>query len=117
MAMTKYECDQCGACCRHLIVEAEEIDYLREPKLAESDPHYRSKPPEEIVAELRSEIGKVLVIACGHLRPCHFLDTDNKCTIYPPRPNDCVAMEAGDEQCQSARREAELPPLKPLAPS
>ena len=31
------------------------------------------------------------------------VDCDNHCTIYSTRPNNCVAMETGDDQCQSAR--------------
>jgi hypothetical protein len=36
--MPRYECDQCGACCKgHLIVEAYALDVLREPHLAAAD--------------------------------------------------------------------------------
>ena len=30
-----YECDCCGACCKALIVEADVIDVLREPRILE----------------------------------------------------------------------------------
>lgn len=113
--MPKFECDQCGACCRgHLIVQADELDVLREPRLVEADPHFAGKPPDVVLTELQSDFGKALTIACGTNRPCKFLGDDNKCSIYPTRPNDCVGMQAGDEQCQMAREAAGLPPLEPL---
>jgi len=113
--MAKYECDCCGACCKgHLIVEADELDLLREPRLIESDPHYAPKSHSRALAELQGDMGKALVIACGSERPCKFLGADDRCTIYPTRPNDCVAMQAGDEQCQMSREAAGLPPLMPI---
>lgn len=78
--------------------------------MIEADPHYADLPLDEALAKL-NEPGRGLVIACGTDRPCTFLGSDNRCTIYPTRPNDCVAAQAGDEQCQEARRVAELPPL------
>jgi Fe-S-cluster containining protein len=44
---------------------------------------------------------------------CPLLGADNLCTIYPSRPNCCVAMQAGSDQCQLARGMAGLPPLQP----
>jgi Fe-S-cluster containining protein len=109
----RYECDQCGACCQgHLIVEAELLDFLREPRLTESDPCYAELSPAE-VRPLLEDDSRCLVIACG--KPCKFLGDDQRCTIYPTRPNGCVAMEAGDEQCQRARCAAGLLPLEPPA--
>lgn len=114
--MLQYVCDQCGACCRgHLIVEADIIDLLREPRLIEADPYYSRLSPEEALKVLE-EPGRGLTIACGTEHSCQFLGADNRCTIYPTRPNDCVAMQAGDEQCQGARQATGLPPLEPLAP-
>ncbi len=111
--MPHYECDCCGACCEgHLIVEADQLDLLREPRLADADPHYRGKPVAEVLA-LLDDPGRCLVLAAA--RPCAFLDANNRCSIYPTHPNDCVAMQAGDEQCQMARQAAGLPPLLPKA--
>lgn len=108
----RYECDQCGACCKgNLIVEAEELDLLREPRLIESDPHYAGKSAEEVLVQLQTDVGRAIILACS--RPCTFLGSDNKCGIYPTRPNVCVGMQAGDEQCQSAREAEGLPPLLP----
>lgn len=109
--MLRYECDCCGACCRgHLIVEADALDLLREPQLAEADPYYRGQPIEAVLAML-DEPGRCLVLAAS--RACIFLDGTNRCSIHPTRPNDCVAMQPGDEQCQYARAAAGLTPLLP----
>ncbi len=107
-----FECDQCGACCQgHLIVEAYALDVIREPHLATAAKPLRpDQTYETLMADLEQE-GKCLVIACGS--PCKFLTETFKCAIYPTRPNVCVAMEAGDEQCQLAREAAGLEPLAP----
>jgi len=111
--MPRYECDHCGACCRGtLIVEAYELDVLREPLLLTADyaKRYESMTTEEIRRHLEQE-DACLIIAGS--KPCKFLGTDSLCSIYSTRPNVCVAMQAGDEQCQQARQAvglAELPP-------
>jgi Fe-S-cluster containining protein len=113
--MPTYECDRCGACCKgYLLVEVYDLDVLREPKLATADTSnwYAAMTQQQVMAELEQE-GKCLIIAGGQDRPCKFLGGDNLCTIYPTRPNVCVAMEAGDDQCQNAREQAGLPPLEP----
>ena len=110
--MLKYECDQCGACCSgKLIVQAEELDVLREPRLIEADSHYAGKGVDEVLTLLRQDFGRVVTLSCG--QSCPFLDPDNRCSIYPTRPNDCVDMQAGDEQCRYAREAAGLEPLEP----
>lgn len=110
--MNRCECDKCGACCNgSLIVEIEGIDLLREPRLIESDPHWQGQNIDIVLRELQGEFGKAVIIACG--RPCAFLNAENHCSIYPTRPNACVGMEAGDEQCQNARERAGLPRLEP----
>lgn len=113
--MPRYECDRCGACCKGtLIVECEDLDVLREPRLIEADPHWEGANVDRVLHELRTDM-KVVIIACG--RPCPFLGAENLCTIYPTRPNSCVGMEAGDEQCQEARAAEGLPPLEPISES
>lgn len=110
--MPLYECDKCGACCKgSLIVEADDLDVLREPRLIDADPHHRGKHLRQMVEEIRTE-WKAVILACG--RPCSFLGADNGCTIYPTRPNVCVGLEPGDEQCQSSRAAHGLPPLEPV---
>ena len=108
----RYECDKCGACCKGtLIVEAEELDVLREPRIIDADPHHRGKTVDQMVHEIQTE-WKAVILACS--RPCMFLGRDNHCQIYPTRPNACVGMQAGDEQCQQARATIGLPPLPPV---
>ncbi len=103
-----YECDKCGACCEKLIVEIDELDLVREPKLRG-------------VATLMDGCGSIqydsvwekeYLLTCAE--PCPMLSDDKTCSVYPTRPNACVAMQAGDEQCQIAREAAGLPPLEPV---
>ena len=102
--MPRYECDKCGACCKGtLIVEVDDFDVIREPRLIDADAHHRGKSVEQMVTEIQND-GKAVILAC--VTPCPFLGPDNHCSIYPTRPNCCVAMQAGDEQCQEARAEA-----------
>ena len=109
--MSKYECDQCGACCKSLLVETYELDVIREPKLLSANigTWTRDKTREQIMMRLQEE--DTCLIIAGPSKPCCFLGQDNKCSIYPTRPNVCVAMEAGDEQCQMGRQSAGLEPL------
>ena len=110
--MERYECDKCGACCKgSLIVEADDLDVMREPRLIDADRHHRGKSVEQMVFEIQHE-GKAVMLACASA--CSFLGADNHCSIYPTRPNVCVGMEAGDEQCQDARLSAGLFSLLPL---
>lgn len=110
--MPKYECDKCGACCKgYLIVETDALDILREPRLIDADPHHRGKSVDQMVHEIENEWKAVILTGRG---PCTFLDAGNCCSIYPTRPNCCVALQAGDEQCQDARAAEGLPPLEPV---
>lgn len=107
-----YECDQCGACCQgHLIVEVYDIDVMREPSLATAAigrPTWQTY--EQLMSDLEQE-GRCVVIAGS--RPCKFLTESFKCAIYPTRPNVCVSMNAGSDQCQQARSSAGFEPLPP----
>ena len=110
--MERYDCDKCGACCKGtLIVEADDLDVLREPRIIEADPSHAGKSPELVVLEIQNDM-KAVYLACGY--PCSFLKGDNSCSIYPTRPNVCVGMQAGDEQCQAARALEGLLPLLPI---
>jgi Fe-S-cluster containining protein len=111
--MPRYQCDKCGACCQgSLIVEADAIDVMREPRLIEVDRHYAQLGTAKTIELLRSDVGRAVIISCRDA--CPFLNGDNLCSIHPTRPNVCVAFEAGDEQCQAARAEEGLPPLLPV---
>jgi Fe-S-cluster containining protein len=110
LPQAKFECDNCGACCKgHLIVECEDLDILREPRLIDADPHHAGKTVDEILQGYQHGMAVILAIT----KPCSFL-AENKCSIYPTRPNCCVGMMAGDEQCQEAREAEGLPPLLPI---
>jgi Fe-S-cluster containining protein len=93
-----FQCDQCGACCRTLIVEAYWHDAMREPRLL--------SVARCTMAELRSE-ERCIVLYDSQTLACPFL-ADNSCSIYPTRPLDCVCVEAGDAKCQQARSMAGL---------
>src|SRR5258705_13758347 len=94
-AMAKYECDQCGACCKgHLLIECDEIDVLREPRLIEADHHHAGKSVDQMVTDI-TEGFMAVMLNCGER--CQFLGEDNRCGIYPTRPNVCVGMQPGDE--------------------
>ena len=88
-----------------------DIDLAGEPKLAAADSYRGEMEFQEL--DLEQE-GRCIVIAGGS--PCPFHDEELQCSIYPTRPNVCVAMEAGSEQCELAREQAGLPPL-PRMPS
>lgn len=60
---------------------------------------------------------KGVLLACGSDNQCVFLGGNNRCSIYPTRPNPRVATEAVDEQRQSARETNHLPPLVCIEPS
>lgn len=103
-----YECDkECGLCCQRLIIEIDHIDVVREPRLLP-------------VIELLDGNGKIVydsewekeyMLVCG--KPCAMLGAENRCQIYPTRPNCCVAFAAGGEKCQELRQDYGLPPLQP----
>ena len=112
--MPNYECDKCGACCRgNLLVEVYDLDVWREPRLADSHISLwtRDMARQALMDELEQE-GKCLIIAAAPYA-CAFLREDNTCDIYPTRPNVCVGMRPGEEQCQEARTTDGLPELRP----
>jgi len=83
-----------------LIIEADVLDALREPRIAERCQAFKDSDG--------------FMVACGKTHPCPFL-ADGKCGIYPTRPNVCVAFEPGEEQCDMAREMAGLPPYREAA--
>lgn len=119
--MNRFDCDQCGACCRTLIIEIEELDVVREPKLAAVAKPFKIPPgqvlldgDDEPYTEVVPGFGGGAMLACGANMPCKMLGSDNRCTIYQTRPNVCVGFRAGSEQCQDARRMAGLSELMPV---
>lgn len=113
--MSKYACDSCGACCMgYLLVEADLLDILREPRLLLADRHRSGWSFDAAARDLEDESRSLLIAGADR---CPFLTAENRCQVYPTRPNACVAMQAGDEECQQARSEAGIRPLEPLVPS
>lgn len=111
MPWARYVCDECGACCKgHLIVEVEDLDIIREPRLIEADRHHQGKTVDQML----DDYGKGMAVIIAITKPCPFLAAD-KCSIYPTRPNCCVGLQAGDEQCQESRAAEGLPPLLPVS--
>jgi Fe-S-cluster containining protein len=105
-----YECDQCGACCKGtVIVEADYLDTRREPRSLNADVQSNRVSQRE----LEEDEGKIVLLACGLDKPCAFLDSGSRCAIYATRPNVCVAFEAGSQQCQEARDQLGIAPLRP----
>jgi Fe-S-cluster containining protein len=95
----KRACKKCGRCCRQLIVEIEHLDIVREPRLLQH-------------AELLDGNGKIKYktdwekeyLLGDSINPCPFLTLNNECGIYPTRPNVCVYMVPGGEQCESIKQ-------------
>ncbi len=94
-----------------MIVEAYDLDVMREPHLVGAAKPLRENQTWDTLME-DFAAGKCLMIAGGNA--CKFLSDTFKCAVYPTRPNACVGMEAGDEQCQYARAAAGLDPLEPV---
>ena len=108
----RYECDQCGACCKGtFIVEAHYLDVRREQRLLELQ-----VGPYVVTRRELEEEEKVALLACGKDNPCPCLGQDDRCTIYATRPNAYVAFEAGSQKCRNARAELGIGPLSPLLP-
>lgn len=99
MSKSKYECDSCGLCCSgSLIIEIYQLDVVREPKLL--DVASLMDGNGKIVYEDESD--KEYLLAASE--PCDFLNDDKGCSIYPTRPNTCIAFEAGSYKCQALRK-------------
>jgi Fe-S-cluster containining protein len=108
----RYECDQCGACCKGtMVVEADYLDTRREPRLLIAQVGLYKVNQRELEEE-----EKIVLLACGLDKPCRFLNADGRCTIYPTRPTVCVALDPGSHQCQEARAELGLGSLSPVLP-
>lgn len=108
ISLPVFDCDRCGACCRELILEADHLDALREPRIAAEatllDGH----------GTIDLEHARWGLNRRGEGFACVFLGADNACGIYGTRPGLCVSHQAGSKQCQLARAMAKLPPLAPV---
>jgi Fe-S-cluster containining protein len=88
-------CQQCGDCCRGLIVEASVLDVLREPRIAQRGQLLAGRPDDPLEPQEWA-----WSLSCG--TPCPFLRPDNTCEIYATRPNECVGFVAGESRCRHA---------------
>ena len=87
--MKRFECDKCGACCQgSLIVEADDLDVMREPRLIAGDESQGDRSVEQVVREIQTE-GKIVLLACGS--PCMFLDSNLR-YVKEPCTNDLLML-------------------------
>ncbi len=107
--LADFECDGCGACCRTFPVFASGTDAEREPRVA-----YEGK---SLAVHLEAPGWKFQLYPLPFHEKCCFLDHQNKCTIYPTRPQVCRDFNAGSSQCQEARARAGLSELLPTNPN
>jgi hypothetical protein len=90
------DCLECGACCKDNRVEIEEVDVERFEKAGRGE---LAKPPYA-----KRDDGKLILVLRRDKR-CKHLASDNRCDIYPIRPDACSTFPAGSECCLSAREE------------
>ncbi len=105
MFFDDFACDNCGACCSSLIVEAYDYDARREPRLFQIDSGLDRQ---------KLRYGEQCIILYDtETKACPFLASDTKlCGIYATRPVACVMVEPGDAKCQQARAMKGLPILR-----
>jgi uncharacterized protein len=90
------DCLACGACCRDNRVVLDDGDIARFEAAGRGD-----------LARLpyaRREDGSVVLVLRKDKR-CKHLADDNKCGIYPIRPDACSTFPVGSECCLSSREE------------
>jgi hypothetical protein len=90
------DCLACGACCRDNRVELEDQDVERFERAGRLD---LTRSPYA-----RRDDGKIVLVLRRDKR-CKHLGDDNKCGIYPIRPDACSTFPAGSECCLSSREE------------
>jgi hypothetical protein len=92
------DCLACGACCKDNRVELEDADVARFEGAGRGE---LARPPYA-----KRDDGKLILVLRRDKR-CKHLANDNRCGIYPVRPNACSTFPVGSECCLSAR-EAEI---------
>ena len=65
MSKEPIKCKQCGHCCRHTIIEINQLDVLREPKILEHAQLLDGKGK----IEFESDAEKEYILACGASMP------------------------------------------------
>jgi uncharacterized protein len=92
----RFDCLECGSCCRDNKVELDEDDIER---FLDAGRPELMKPPFT-----RKSGGKV-VLKLLKSKDCQHLAKDNKCGIYPIRPDACSTFPVASESCLYAREE------------
>lgn len=92
----RLDCLECGACCHEANVLLDEADFER----------WRAAGRKDLMgrAYLKRADGKVTLRFAASGR-CQNLGRDNKCAIYPIRPDNCSAFVVGSEACLAARED------------
>ena len=103
-----FDCLECGACCRDNEVLVYDDDVER---LVSGGREDVTKAP---YARRRKD-GRLVLTLLKSTKACHHLAKDNKCGIYPLRPDACSQFPMGSECCMFAR-EDELELYDGLAP-
>jgi len=98
-------CDRCGACCRHSILEADVADAIREPALWDKGLVMNGLGKIEDEAEWAINLN-----GSPEAPACVFLE-GNGCSIYPTRPQMCVAHLPGSPRCTDSRKAEGLDPV------
>jgi Fe-S-cluster containining protein len=90
------DCLECGACCKDNRVELEDEDVACFEQAGRGE---LARPPYA-----RRDDGAVVLVLRRDKR-CKHLGDDNKCAIYPIRPESCSSFPVGSECCLSSREE------------
>jgi Fe-S-cluster containining protein len=92
----EFDCLACGACCRdnEVVLHAVDVARFREGGRADllKAPFSRTRDGKLVLTLLRS-------------KDCRHLGRDNKCGIYPIRPDACSEFPVASECCLYAREE------------
>lgn len=93
----KYDCLECGACCKDndVVLDDEDTERFRKHDLL-----HLLKPPYA-----RRREGKLRLVLLPGSKHCQHLHSDNKCGIYVARPNACRDFPAGSECCVFTRED------------
>ena len=103
-----YACDCCGACCQGaLLVEAYELNVIREPRLLHADIGGWKRTIDDLADETRC-----ILLAAN--RPCQSWGLTIAAASILPVPMSVWGCRLGDEQCQQVRGKLGLPPLEPV---
>lgn len=98
-AFEKIDCLSCAACCKNYSPR------IKTPDLKRISKHFGLRESEFINKFLLvDEEGDFVV----NSKPCPFLGSDNRCSIYEQRPSDCRRFPYTDEDVFIKRKELTL---------